>query len=936
MVMLLMDWQQRLASIFDDVTLAKLDQPHEPVTFALEHGLDVGDLDALRTVVHDNIGSLSLDHYLCWAVYAAEVGYQFAGDEYWHTFREQTPHWDQRDRPFIKSCFQKFSREYNGAIPQGSWAQHRSIICWPITHAILPKDLQRQLAEVLYRVRHSVMFDDVESPGQLGRIIAANSLKATSRFKQLANEPELIGQIASALLRDDRTGEWIEPTALARITTDLNNEEQARSWLNDAKQLVTQRSRARVIGLRRSGGRKTTANASQDRSPHPQIRPAITLRPCDKQHWRPFLESPNLTPLVRYYPDLQPLFECASVQFAKLEKRFIARALLHSSLVVPQSDWPQAGTPLLAFDPTHPDLEALLAHAATMPEGPWLFRLNTDGVAHEVRSRRVLVDGEYIVVTHSNSTSSYGEQVNIGCDDYCGWYFRVSSLDDMTQMLNAWGLNSARQVIAKPCGLVPSIWDRQGSAEWLSTDKPIILLTANYAISRFSVTMDVGMKILELHCQPSTKNVAYLALPSLPAGVYHLEVTAHPVDSSYQPEHGEMQINIRDVSPNADIGVAMLVAQQPPDGTLIDLFDGKLEIQVLGPATRSVSVKLTLMKKGRIDPLYESTSTPLDLPISAQDFTRFLGALVGQQALSNACAEADRCVLRFNGGDLGITECQFDRPPAVLRWGLARTGDDYAITLYDDVDDPTTIQVSRYEFSTPLRERKITEAELIRASNESAIPGLYVAKTPKHMAATIVPASAEQLRAIKPRFFRPERSVESIERFLETIGVWYDVDSRGNLFGRFAWRTTIMALTQQLVGLISGTAWYKAERAFRNNNNLEILSRRIAYKHYGVGWSDILTEAIDDLAREDIPCRISCLSTTTNVPPNLCEFVLRLTSEPASIERAETAQFRHIIKTVMQHSELTRAARFIVLATAEKVEASDDFGRTTYPGWQWN
>ena len=35
MAMPLMDWQQRLAAIFDDVTLAKLDQPHEPVTFCV-------------------------------------------------------------------------------------------------------------------------------------------------------------------------------------------------------------------------------------------------------------------------------------------------------------------------------------------------------------------------------------------------------------------------------------------------------------------------------------------------------------------------------------------------------------------------------------------------------------------------------------------------------------------------------------------------------------------------------------------------------------------------------------------------------------------------------------------------------------------------------------------------------------------------------------
>lgn len=933
MAMSLKDWQQRLAATFDDVTLAKLDQPHEPVTFALEHGLDKSDLSALRTAVCGNVRSLRLDDYLCWAVYAAEVGYQYAGDEYWHTFREQTPRWDQRDRPFIKKCFQKFSKEYNGAIPRGSWAQHRSIICWPITHAILPKDLQRQLAEVLYRVRHSVVLDDVESPGQLGRIIAANSLKATSRFKQLASEPELIGQIASALLRDDRTGEWIEPTTLARITTDLNVEEQARSWLNDAKHYVSRR--ATVRGLKRPG--KTTTNVLPDRSPRPQIRPAITLRPHDQQGWRPVLESPNLTPLVRYYPDLQPLFERASVRFARHQRLYSARALLHSSLPVPQSDWPQAGSPLLTFNPTHPDLDALLAHTATMPEGPWLFRLNADGVAHEVKSRRVSTDGEYIVVTPACSSSPEGERVDIGCEDYCGWHFGVSSLDDMTATLNAWGLVAARQVIAKPCGLVPCIWDRQGSAEWLSTDQPLIQLTANYSIARFSVTMDVGASTLEIDCQPSTQNTAYLALPSLPSGVYNLEVIAHPTDSSFSPEHGEMEITIRDVSPDKDFGVAMLVTQQPSDGTLVEFFDGQLEIQVLGPPTRNVLVTLALKKKGRIASLYESEPTSLNLPISAQDFTRFLSALVGQeQALSNAYAEADRCVLRFDGGDIGITECQFDRPPMALRWGLAKTRDNYAITLYDDVDDPTAIEISRYEFSTPLREREVSENELIRASNGSATPGLYVARTPENMAATIVPASADQLRAIKPRFFRPERSVESVERFLETIEVWYGVDSRGNLFGRFAWRVAIRALTQQLVGLISGTAWYKAERAYQNNNDLEVLSRRIAYKHYGLGWSKALIEAIDDLANAEIPNRISCLSAVTSESSYLCEFVLRLTSEPASIKRQEATEFRRTIETIMQRSELTRAARFVVLTTTAKAEPSDGLSRATYPGWQWN
>ena len=273
----LSEWQRRLASHFEDVTLAKLDQPHEPVTFAFEHGLDSDERAALALTVQNSVRTrtLRLDHYLCWAAYASEIGYHYAGDEYWHSFTSQTPGWDQSYRGFIKSCFMRFGEQYNGAIPKGAWARHFSIICWPITHAILPTDLQRQLAEILYRVRHSVVLDDISSPTQLGQIIASNSLGTTSRFAQLASESELIGQIASALLLDDRSGEWIEERTLGRITRDLNVEEQARSWLRDAKEHVSQRPQ--VKGLKGGSSAQRSEDLPGAKAPKPKIRPMLTL-----------------------------------------------------------------------------------------------------------------------------------------------------------------------------------------------------------------------------------------------------------------------------------------------------------------------------------------------------------------------------------------------------------------------------------------------------------------------------------------------------------------------------------------------------------------------------------------------------------------------------------------------------------------------------------
>jgi hypothetical protein len=148
---------------------------------------------------------------LPWIVYAAEIGYRYEGDEYWQTFEAETPGWlEFGHRSWIRDRFMDFSNRFGGAKPTGPWAEWFTNICWPITHAILPQYLQRQMAEILFELRHAFTANVFESPDALGRLIAAGSVNATSRFQILAQDTLLVGQIAAALLiqpgRDSRTG----------------------------------------------------------------------------------------------------------------------------------------------------------------------------------------------------------------------------------------------------------------------------------------------------------------------------------------------------------------------------------------------------------------------------------------------------------------------------------------------------------------------------------------------------------------------------------------------------------------------------------------------------------------------------------------------------------------------------------------------------------
>ncbi len=156
--------------------------------FALEHGLGSKELGDLFKDIRDFISFRAphSDHRLVWVVYATELGYRYSGTEFWQTFESKTPGWSQRgNRYWIRNSFIEFTDKFNGAKPTGIWADHFTIICWPITNAILPSDLQRHLARDLFLFQGLINRNHLESPEELGALIASRSAgHGNSRYFQ--------------------------------------------------------------------------------------------------------------------------------------------------------------------------------------------------------------------------------------------------------------------------------------------------------------------------------------------------------------------------------------------------------------------------------------------------------------------------------------------------------------------------------------------------------------------------------------------------------------------------------------------------------------------------------------------------------------------------------------------------------------------------------
>ena len=83
--------QKRLHEHFQAIAIRR-EHSGFPV-FALEHCLTNDELDRVKRMLRHRLRNRQplTRHWLLWAVYAAEVGYGYKGDEYWQSFEEQSP-----------------------------------------------------------------------------------------------------------------------------------------------------------------------------------------------------------------------------------------------------------------------------------------------------------------------------------------------------------------------------------------------------------------------------------------------------------------------------------------------------------------------------------------------------------------------------------------------------------------------------------------------------------------------------------------------------------------------------------------------------------------------------------------------------------------------------------------------------------------------------
>ncbi len=970
-------WNQKLESHFSELARIRKDIP----VFALEHGLTPTEVQELSEGVRAHIRQLRPlhDHMLAWIVYATEIGYDYAGDEYWQTFEKQTPGWTIIWRDWLRDAFIAFQKKFAGAKPTGPWAEQFSIIAWPITHAILPRDLQRHLAQVLYDSRYWFSAELFEEPQRLGDLIAARSWRTSARFRNFVQAPALVGQIAAALLLQGKEGfrPLLHPMTLQRIGDDLALERRGREWLLGARHTAEERAKIRGLAIDRPTAmtfqHRDEAHAEIERL---GIEPRFVLRPIGGSRWEVLLEIPDLSHLLGRFPQARDVLTESRCTIAGTAGRPLAReCFLHGSRRVLLNTWPHLGEVLLKFERMEPQLEFLLRTECMLrPGSSWLFKIASDGLAYESRSMRVRAGSKYLLMsTNPFAHSILVRPVELMCQ---GAYSLLLDVPpaltlEWEQALQQFQVTQAKSIEVWPAGLAAVAWDGEGHGEWLASETPILAIRSDYTIDELTIAIRDDPALSLTLTDTSPGEPIFIELPRLQVGLHKFSVAARSGSGARAEVIGDLDVVMRvretrpwsqGVTTNGPIDIEF----DPATPSLEQLWEGKVTVVIRGPAGRQVQCRVKMFTREREVPSFERRLSSVKLPLTNEEWTQYFEAHIKEDKnAQHAFDDAHVCELEFYAEELGVFTFRCERAFTPLRWSLRKHSSSFIVRLHDDAGSGVPI-IERYTFERPtIGERQPQNAEYTTSAG-----GLYVATLGDLKAAIIVPPIVKDMTDLQcePQIDTAERTSESVAKLISAARLWGTARLPGDPIARQRRRIVIRAFTANILSLIGGRAWAIAESKLKDECGLVELKRCISDKGYELGFGEKLQLEYRPLADDPSSKRAAMLAsmaedfrlvqsskdqleiigksrlpgvtllrrTQVTGPEHsiwLAEFALRMASDPVTLDAWAGQHVDAGIKKLLGVPTLARAARFLVLAVDQQKKPAA-MGEV-YAGWSW-
>ena len=921
-------------------------RPNSPV-FALEHGLDLEEeLPVLSDVVRAAVAGSRLPSQagLPLVVYAAEIGYRYRGDEYWPVFEDETPGWRRRGsagREYIRKKYEVFATTFGGARPSGAWARWFKNIAWPITHAVLPADLQRHLARLLSDYRHEFTAELLADHDALGERIAAYSSSTSSRFRKFAENTSLLGLVAgSLLLGDEDEPQLLSSEVLHRIVADLSHERQAGAWLRNAKRTAVQVRRKGLLG-RSIGARPTSAEPNKRGV---RLESALSLRQS-QDGWTAYLAVPSFEPLVRQFPSIRDEVERLRCSVEGLPGFRARGSLMYQQGPLALTTMPPPMLSPVAVEGASELLSQLLVDQCRISAEPWLFRIREAGLATQVRTNRVRPGQDYILLQReAQGVSGLVDATVIDLTTQGVRGLRFSAPDGVDDaFLNAMhqmGLGLVSEVAVWPAGLPPSSWDGEGHATWPAGDSPVLGVRSQRQVAKCVVS--TSEDVIQFPW-PDAEDRAFVQLTDLEIGTHRVEVVLLDADEPPQAvAQGQIMVRILEPVDSTSAASARQGIQtwvHPARPTLEELWSGTAALAIDGPHGEKARFEMRLMTRGGRETLAQ-TAFSSAMPVDEGRWHELLRAVQGDSQLASAVGRTEEILVAVSNPVLGCAEIRAERPFEPLRWSTGYDRDGPYARLIDHMGSDD-LEIRYSDVTTPAESVQIRDSDggEIRAEDGALLiacaDGIETAVVlPPHISGGL--DSLSKL-SVRPSLQTGNRSAASVCRMIELAQLWTQRAVPADQYAARLQAQVNDAIVARTSGMIAGSRWWEVELEALSGRNmsrerlLKALGRSTAEREAATELIDIASHVGASPDERTVEFAQALNSHGWRAATEFAGPILRLGTAPGSIDLTD-ALSAPAIDVVLQSPALVRLARCFALA----IHGSDqDPDASLLAEWPW-
>lgn len=836
--------------------------------FAIEHGLDADTVESLGDRLGSSLrdlGYMSPRHQLCWVVHAAERGYNFAGLEYWNSFAQATPGWlPHGSRETLRDYFEGFSKRYGGVRPSGGWARHYKYICWPIAHALLPRDLQVQLMQAVYRARHHLHIALRHPDECLGQLVAHYAYYPTHRFVLFLRDKHLTGWIVRTLLKGDHVGSGLEPQALARIVKDLKSEGHARAWLTESRGAYHQHS-IRVYGGQlgmpaspwlpdHSRDREDTSTA---RRKEPEIEPRLSLIRTATDEWTPVITIPTFMHLAAGNDELLDNLETNRVGVpCHGPKMGPATALLSpAGLERSMTTWPADRTCVVKFDRALPVLDQIVKLSCQLrPASLWLFHVGNDGRAAHVHGTAVRPGERYVVVVRdARKLPTLWHVHRIACEGVSAAYVEIPDPvgPAFQARLQQAGLSAVYGVSISPVGAVPVGWSPESLGEWLSTQTPCFRLHRDHEFTHYSIGVE-GEPPTQIPCGSATDLI--VSLVGLREGRHDVVISTR--SGSQQAGAGskclgtvKLPIVLRlpaSFAPGRQPLPAMVVMCEPAAPTFAEFISGRISLRVDGDPNREVAVRLELLDAtGEV--LSAIHLCKQHLPMGGNNLRDAVGRTLHYSSEELNLLNFEGAQVVVDGGDLGLRRIVLHQVVQPLRWSYQQEKVKATLQLVDDLED-SVVRVRTASFDRPAQWRLISTSQAGSGIDVASSAGLYVATNATQEACVVVSPQRGKGFDLFRVAISPRHLPRTLLETLEVYRVWASARVCG-LISRYRQRHVLQSLQDHGIGMVAGRRWREQENSLSDCPTQGDWERLEASAQWGTNYGVMLSSVWANLGK---------------------------------------------------------------------------------------